>query len=63
MVFLTDTLKKMIYLVFLVVLGPSCCAGFSLAAVSGGCSLTGACGPLISVASLLQSMGSTRGLQ
>ena len=48
---------------FLVMLGLSCCAGFSLVAVSGGYSLTGACGLLISVASFLQSMGSTHGLQ
>ena len=53
----------MIYLIFLAVLGLSCRVGLFLVGVSGGDSLTGACGLLISVASLLQGMGSTHGLQ
>ena len=41
-----------IYL-FLAVLGLHCCLGFSLVAVSGGCSVVAVCGLLIEVVSLV----------
>ena len=41
-----------IYL-FMALLGFTCCAGFSLVAVSGGYSLVAVCGLLIPVASLV----------
>ena len=46
-----------IYL-FLTVLGPHCCVGFSLVVESRGYSLVVLCGPLIEVASLVVELGS-----
>ena len=46
-------LKKINIYVFLAVLGPHCCAGFSLDVESGGQSLGVVCGLLIAVDSLI----------
>ena len=52
--FLILFLKSLLFMyLFLAVLGLGCCLGFSLVAMSAGCSVVAVCGLLIAVASLV----------